>query len=34
VNASSTKPLPTEKALRDQGMAALGSFKDSDKEDV
>ena len=33
VNASATKALPTEKALRDKGMAALSSFKDSDRED-
>jgi hypothetical protein len=34
LNASSTKALPTEKALRDQGMAAHASFKDSDREEV
>lgn len=34
VNASATKPLPTERALADQGMAALSSFSDRDREDV
>ena len=33
LNASATKPLPTDKALRDDGMAAFGSFKDSDREE-
>jgi hypothetical protein len=32
LNASATKRLPTEKALRDKGMAAFDSFSDSDRE--
>lgn len=34
INASATKTLPTDKTLHDHGMAALGSFKDSDREEV
>jgi hypothetical protein len=34
VNASATKPLPTEKEIRDDGMAAFGKFSDRDREDV
>lgn len=34
LNASATKALPTEKALADNGLAALGSFKDSDREEA
>jgi len=33
VNASASKALPTEQALRDKGMAALGSFSDRDREE-
>lgn len=33
VNASATKPLPTERALHDMGMEALSSFSDRDREE-
>ena len=33
VNASATKPLPTEAAIRDKGMEAFGSFSDRDREE-
>lgn len=34
LNASATKPLPTEAAIADKGMEAFGSFSDRDREDV
>lgn len=34
VNASATKPLPTDKEIRDEGMAAFGKFSDRDREEA
>lgn len=34
VNASATKSLPTEKAIRDKGMEAFASFSDRDREET
>ncbi len=34
VNASATKSLPTDKEIRDEGMAAFGKFSERDREEA